>query len=135
MNYSLYLFDADDTLFNFGKSEETSLKLTFDNFGVNCGFEDIYKTYRDESAKLWRMLELGKTTKDHLRTERFRLTSLKHNLQLCPDKLSDCYLSVLPEIVHLNDHAYEVCEYLAARRKVGIITNGIESVQKRRLEK
>ena len=135
MKYNLFLFDADDTLFNFGKSEEVSLKKTLFHFDATIGFEEVYQTYKKESEKLWRMLELGKTTKDHLRVERFRLTAEKHDIQVCPEKLSDLYLEILPEQVNLNDHANEMCEYLANHYRVGIVTNGIESVQKRRLEK
>ncbi len=135
MDYDLFLFDADDTLFDFEKSERETLKSTFNFFGASTGFEEIYQTYRSESLLLWQSFELGEITKDHLQLERFRLTSAAHNLNLCSEELNSHYLKHLQEQVHLNKHAFRICKYLSKNRRVGIVTNGVEMVQMRRLQK
>ena len=50
-----------------------------------------------------------------------------------PELASSRYLDALPETVVLIDHAAEVCEFLSLRGEIGIITNGIQSVQQERI--
>lgn len=135
MSYDLFLFDVDDTLLDFHRSERESLALTLQALGIHTNTEEIYKTYRNESLKLWALLEQGKTTKAILRTERFQKTFAQHGLDCDPLKASTLYLEALPESVHLIDHAVEICQALSQHAEVGIITNGIGTVQRRRLEK
>jgi len=37
MKYEIILFDVDDTLFDFGKSEKSALHKTFEEFGLPTG--------------------------------------------------------------------------------------------------
>ncbi len=135
MSYELFLFDADETLFDFRLSEQLSLTSLFKSVGVEENHDAIFTTYRSESEKLWKLLEEGKTTKEFLRSERFRLTCAAHGLQLDHEKLGHDYLELLPEHVAVIDHAEMILEYLAAKGEIGILTNGIEHVQKRRLKR
>ena len=48
-------------------------------------------------------------------------------------KVDLAYLDQLPETVVLIEHAAETCEWAASRGELGIITNGIQSVQERRI--
>lgn len=135
MAYDLFLFDADDTLLDFQTSEKVSLGSTLQELGIQKDTEAIYKTYRAESLRLWGLLEQGGTTKAFLRTERFRRTFETHSLDCDPELASRIYLEILPEAIHLVDHAIEICQHLSQLGEVGIITNGISTVQKRRLAK
>lgn len=133
MKYDLFLFDADDTLFDFGASERMSFEQTLNKYDIAFSAE-IYSTYKTESKKLWRKLELGQTTKDFLKVERFRTTFKEFGIDANPEKISESYLEILPENVCLNPYAIEICNSLSKKAQIGIVTNGIESVQKRRLE-
>lgn len=135
MAYDLFLFDADETLFDFRASEHKSLTSLFHTSGVTDNHDKIFATYRTESEKLWKLLEQGKTTKEFLRAERFRLTCAAHGLDLDHEKLGHDYLDLLPEHVALIDHAEEILQYLSTKGEIGILTNGIEHVQTRRLQK
>src|SRR3989338_11477777 len=108
MPYSLFLFDADDTLFNFAASERESLVSTFGQLGIRDMSDEIYQSYRFESSQLWAQLEQGKITKDFLKVERFKRTFEKHGLDLDANKASALYLDILPETVILMDHALEI---------------------------
>jgi len=135
LKYDLFLFDADDTLYDFGKSEQKAFSKTLSNLGITGGIEEYYTTYKIESAKLWRQLELGETTKDFLLVERFRKTLGLHEIQVCPEAVNNAYLEVLSESVYLHDYALKILEFLHGLGEVGIITNGVEIVQKRKLQK
>lgn len=133
MKYDLFLFDADDTLFDFKASEKLSLESVMKQFKIEFT-SDLYTTYKAESAKLWRQLELGETTKDFLKVERFRRTLNHFNLNAPAEEMAQAYLEALPENLCLNHYAKDIVEFLNNHGDVAIVTNGIESVQKRRLE-
>lgn len=134
MSYDLFLFDADDTLFDFGAGERDAFATTLAEFGWRESIDDLFRTYSSESLALWREVEQGKITKTFLKSERFRRTFAKHNVELPADKIGEAYLNVLSRGCVLIDHAVEICRYLSDRGRIGIITNGFELVQTRRLE-
>jgi 2-haloacid dehalogenase len=133
MHESLLLFDADDTLFDFTKSQQVSFQSTLDRLGLGGRFEELYGTYVQASRKLWKQLERGEVSKDAVKVERFRFTFHAHGIALDPDRASELYLESLPENVFLIPGAVEVCGRLAASHRIGILTNGVEHVQRRRL--
>lgn len=103
------------------------------------GLEDwaaiLYSDYRRESAALWAELEKGLIDKDFLRVERFRRAFAIHGVEADPYKASAVYLDILPETIVLVDGATRLCETLASVGELGVITNGIDAVQRRRIEK
>ena len=133
MSYELFLFDADDTLFDFRACERRALSSALKLHGHEEDITGLHQTYMSESAQLWRELEQGKVTKDFLKTERFRRAFVKHAISLSPEDVGHTYLEMLPEAAEMIESALEICELLARRGRVGIITNGFETVQRRRL--
>lgn len=135
MGYSLFLFDADDTLFDFRSAELQALHSTLGHLAEKLCLEMLFNTYRSESESLWRQLERNLITKDDLKVERFRRTFAKHGITSDPAQASETYLEALSEADILNEHALEICQFLSEIGEVGIVTNGIVAVQKRRLNK
>lgn len=133
MAYDLFLFDLDDTLLDFRASERLSFFSTMQSFGITGSVDDLFKLYQVENRALWKLFEEAKTTKEHLKIERFRRIFAPHGITLDPEVVSARYLEALPESVVLIDHAVEICEWLALRGEIGIITNGIHHVQTRRI--
>lgn len=133
MKYNLFLFDLDDTLLDFKASEKLSFFLALQNLGLQTGIEDLFKIYQVENNALWKLFEQNKTTKEHLKIERFRKTFELGKVELDPEKASQLYLETLPETVVLIDHAVEICEWLSQQGEIGIITNGIHHVQTQRI--
>jgi 2-haloacid dehalogenase len=133
MKYNLFLFDADDTLFDFKASEKHAFAATLKHHGLHHDIEALYLTYGNESLILWREVEQGKITKDFLKAERFRRTFAKHGVSLSAEAVGETYLELLPETCVLIDQALEVCQTLSQKGRIGIITNGFENVQKKRL--
>ncbi|MEQ1722828.1 MAG: YjjG family noncanonical pyrimidine nucleotidase [Pseudobdellovibrio sp.] len=134
MFYDLFLFDLDDTLLDFKASERLSFFSTLKNLGINSNHDELFSLYQTENRSLWKLFEEGKTTKDHLKVERFRKTLNAHKIDIDPVIASTRYLDTLPETVVLIEHAVEICEYLSTRGEIGIITNGIHNTQTRRIE-
>jgi 2-haloacid dehalogenase len=134
MKYQLFLFDLDDTLLDFRASEKLSFFRTLEQLGIREQQEALFKTYQVENQALWKLFEEAKTTKEHLKVERFRKTFHQHQVEIDPAKASLTYLDTLPETVVLIDHAVEICQQLSELAEIGIVTNGIEYVQERRIK-
>lgn len=134
MKYNLFLFDLDDTLLDFQASEKLCFKETFLHFGILNHLEDIHKTYGVENALLWKQIEKGEIDKDFLKVERFKRTLNEHQIAISPHAVADYYLEQLPKNVVLIDGAVEICRHLKQFGQLGIITNGIEFVQRERIK-
>lgn len=134
MKYDLFLFDLDDTLLDFKKSEELSFFLTLQELGLQTGLNDLFNQYQVENSALWRMFEQNLTTKEHLKVERFRRIFKANGIDLDPERASSRYLDSLPQTVVLMDYAVELCEWLTQHGELGIITNGMHQVQQQRIK-
>lgn len=133
MKHTLFLFDLDDTLLDFKASEKLSFVRTMRQLGLGDDLDGLFLQYQAINVDLWKRFELGTVTKDFLKVERFRKTFAQHGLVLDPEVASVVYLECLPETVVLVDGARQLCETLSAIGEVGIITNGVEYIQKRRI--
>ncbi|MFK3647852.1 YjjG family noncanonical pyrimidine nucleotidase [Lysobacter enzymogenes] len=132
MKYRHFLFDLDDTLLDFGASERLSFATMLQSFGGEPG-PALFADYQRENAQLWTQFERGAIGKDALKVERFRRVFDLHALAIDPAAASARYLESLAETVVLVDGARALCEALAQVGEVGIITNGIEYVQSKRI--
>ena len=133
MKHRLFLFDLDDTLLDFRASEQLSFERTMRELGLRAVPEGLFARYQAINIALWRAFETGAVSKELLKVERFRQTFTQSRLDLDPDAASSLYLESLSNTVVLVDGARQLCERLAAIGEVGIITNGIEHIQHRRI--
>lgn len=136
MKHRLFLFDLDDTLLDFRASEKLSFAHTMRALGVadgRDGLDAVFQDYQGINIALWKRFEAGTVSKDFLKVERFRQTFAAHGFALDPEAASRLYLEALPECVVLVDGAVQLCETLSAIGEVGIVTNGIEHIQQRRI--
>ncbi|MYM88953.1 noncanonical pyrimidine nucleotidase, YjjG family [Rugamonas sp. FT82W] len=133
MKHRLFLFDLDDTLLDFKASEKLSFVRTMRELGLRDDVEAIFLRYQAINVQLWRDFETGTVSKDFLKVERFRKTFQANGIELDPEAASSIYLESLPDTVVLIDGAKQLCETLSAIGEVGIITNGVEAIQNRRI--
>lgn len=133
MKYDVILFDADDTLFDYGMAESHALFHAFAHFGLPTGAEDYAASYKEINHSLWKDFEQGRITSAALRVERFNRLFAAHGLALKPDEFSAAYLKFLGEGTFLIQGAIELCGALAGCR-LAIITNGIRDVQHSRIQ-
>ena len=133
MKYTLFLFDLDDTLLDFRASEKRSFMHTMHTLGLRDGIDALFTRYQEINVDLWKRFELGTVTKDFLKVERFRKSFQENAVDLDPELASRVYLESLPDTVVLLDGAKQVCAALSAIGEVGIITNGVEAIQNRRI--
>ena len=130
----ILLFDLDDTLLDFRKSEEVAFRAVLNKFSVPFS-QDYYHEYRACSQALWKKVEEGTISKDRVRVERFENFFKSRDLECDAEIASECFLESLSSNPVLMDGAREVLDHLKNEYRLGVITNGIEEVQKRRLDR
>lgn len=131
-SYQVYLFDADETLFDFRRAEAAALETTLRTFGIVCDAQ-ILACYHTVNDALWKQLETGQMTRDTLKWTRFQQLADAMQLSLEPHEANDRFMSALSTRADLIAGAADVCRSLAARGKtLCIVSNGTTSVQRPR---
>ncbi len=136
MKYTWILFDADGTLFDYDKGECDALAGTFAQFGLP--FDPLYLAlYHAINDLVWRDFERGTTTQERLKTERFARLFAAIGLHPAPDAaaFNVAYLDNLGDCADLLPGAETVVNALRGHVRLGLITNGLHSVQRPRLRK
>ena len=132
-HYPWLFFDADGTLFDYNRAEAIAFQKAFASLRVpfEAGYLD---TYRQINHGLWQALERQEIKQDVLRVRRFELLLETLGLPGVPDQLSTLYTEQLGLCTDLVDGAYEVLQALHETSRIAIVTNGLQSVQRSRLD-
>ncbi|MFA9462876.1 MAG: YjjG family noncanonical pyrimidine nucleotidase [Velocimicrobium sp.] len=133
MNYDILIFDADETLYDFGKSERYALQHASLDLGIQ--YDETYHLpiYAAINETIWKEFELGQITQEELKAERFRRFIAKLEEPIDCDKLSAAYLTHLADASFLLNGSYDLIEALHPHYRMVIVTNGLTSVQKKRI--
>jgi 2-haloacid dehalogenase len=132
-HYPWLWFDADNTLFDYNRAETVALLKSFQLF--NLRFDESYMdTYRNINQDLWHALERQEIKPEVLRVRRFELFLEAIKMNASSEQLAGTYIEQLGLCFDLIDGAYEVLNALQAGSKIAIVTNGLTTVQRSRLE-
>lgn len=130
--YTTVLFDADETLMDFRKSEHSALVETFSENSLPTDDEFI-KSYTEINDSLWDRFNKGEIQKNEIIDMRFTLLFEKYKINLDGRDFNSKYLRNLSKYGYLLPGAYELCKKLHEKGlRLYIITNGIGFVQKKR---
>ncbi|ADL53001.1 YjjG family noncanonical pyrimidine nucleotidase [Clostridium cellulovorans] len=135
MKYEIIIFDADDTLFDFKKSEREAFKNTMVEYDVEYDENYHLKIYHDINSIIWKELEDKLITQEELKVERFRRLSEAINSKLDENKLAKSYIKHLGNASFLFEETLGLIESLHKDYKLTIVTNGLTDVQKNRIKK
>lgn len=132
MPYRTLLLDADGTLLDFDRSEAEAICRTLQHYQLPDTDEWI-SAYHQINDAMWKQLERGELAKSDLRWMRF--SKLLEHFQVCGDPyaMADTYIEELSSKAYLLPGALDACQVLSKVCRLYIITNGIATVQKRRL--
>ena len=132
-HYPWLWFDADGTLFDYNRAEAAALRNTFRS--LTLPFEDSYlDAYRKINHGLWQALERQEITQAVLRFRRFELLMEAIQVTGSPEEMSFAYVEQLSICSELMEEAYEVLQALHGKSRIAIVTNGLQTVQRGRLE-
>lgn len=135
MKYEVIMFDADDTLFDFKKSERDAFKNTMLEFNMEYDENNHLKLYSDINSAIWMEFEKGLITQEKLKVERFKRFSEKLNAKFDEFNFAKSYSKHLANASFLYDDSIGLVEGLYKDYRLSIITNGLKDVQNNRIRK
>ena len=134
MPYKNLFFDLDDTLWAFSANardtyEEMYRKYDYDRFFDS--FEHYYSLYQRRNLELWAEYADGKVTKEELNRQRYLypLEAVGAGDSALAEAYEKDALATIPTKSKLMPHAREVLEYLSAKYKLYILSNGFKELQ------
>jgi putative hydrolase of the HAD superfamily len=133
MSYELLLFDADETLFDFKKSQEVALKKSVSMYSITCPYEALKPIYEDINKGLWSDFEKGQITVDRLKVERFERLFEAISAPVDAMAFSKTYQENLGQASYIYSGVEALLQRLTKAYKLAIITNGLYAVQSVRI--
>ena len=133
MRYPWILFDADDTLFDFGRSARYAFTRTLVCFEIT-GRDDYWEVYEYFNKETWLAFERQEITAVELRRIRFERFLDAVGEYRDPMEMNAHYLTELSQTKFLVDGAVALMEELLEKKyRLGLITNGLKEVQRPRI--
>ena len=133
MKYEVLLFDADETLFDFKKSEKYAFEEAVLEFNIDYREDYHLKIYSDINTAIWKEFECGLISQEKLKVERFKRFSQKINTPFNEVDFSNAYIKHLANASFLYENSFQVIKKLSENYKMAIITNGLKDVQSKRI--
>ena len=132
--FTTVLWDVDNTLLDFAYSQRISLAECFRSIGREMTEEEL-ALYARINDDYWKRLELGEVTKEQLLTGRFLLLFEKLGIEgVDVDGFGARYQEGLGSHYSFLDDSLAICESLRGKVKQYVITNGVTSTQRKKLE-
>ncbi len=135
MKYEVIIFDADETLFDFKKSERAAFENTMLEFDMEYDEAHHFKIYHDINTAIWKEFESGLITQEKLKLERFRRLSDRLAVSFDELKFAEAYIRHLSAASFLYDESIGLIESLHKDYRLAIVTNGLKDVQDGRIKK
>jgi 2-haloacid dehalogenase len=128
------LFDMDDTLLDFGKSEAAAIKRTFESIGIPATPEIIAR-YSEINSAHWARLERKEITREQVLIGRFDTFFRELGVKNVPSEMVQaCYEHLLSIGHYFIEGAPELLESLNEKYDLYVVSNGNTSVQDGRIE-
>lgn len=132
--FDILLWDVDQTLLDFGKSQREALGRSFEKYGRRMNDETLalYVSINDD---YWKRHERGEVSKKELLTGRFETLFSQIKIADIPvEEFAAFYQKALGEVYYFRDDSYRLCQEL---KEDGIrqyaVTNGVSSTQRNKL--
>ena len=134
MRYTTVLIDLDHCLLDSDASEDEALRNTFQIAGV-AHRENHSEIYRRINDGLWNAVERGEMSPNDVRYARFRHFVDETGVDADPVEMADLFVEGLGRFGRLYPGAEVMLEMLSRQATLGLVTNGIGEVQRRRISR
>lgn len=133
MLYHTILWDVDQTLLDFDKSQDYALRFCFQKLNLEID-DKIVRLYASINDSYWKRLELGEVTKKELLTGRFdRLFEQLHIETVTSADIAPMYQKALGSVYFYRDDSLKLCQKLQGKVKQYVVTNGVSATQRNKL--
>lgn len=130
--YKYILWDIDDTLIDFKKSEKAALRQCFQTYGIELSDEDIM-AYSKINHQYWHSLEKGEVEKQYLLVQRFHDFGQYLDKTLDAVAINDAYQLALGQHAVMYEYGYDLCKEIQGQCYQCAVTNGTEVAQIKKL--
>lgn len=132
--YKHLFFDLDNTLWDFKANAREAFHEVFEKLGLLDKISDFslfISTYEKYNEHLWTEYRKGKVRKDQMRIERIALTfdELGIDNPEIIEQVGNLYVSTSPQKTKLFPMVHETLQYLSAKYRLYILTNGFSEIQ------
>jgi 2-haloacid dehalogenase len=131
--YRGFLFDADNTLFDYDRAEGEALTETVADVAPAAEAGAARSLYRAINDGYWKRFEQGQVTLATLKIGRFEDFLAALGATADAVSVSDRYLARLAKKAYMLPHARQMLEQISRVAAVGLVTNGLSIVQRGRL--
>lgn len=131
--FKTILFDLDETIFDFKKSEAAAVANALKQIGVTPN-EKIVKRYSEINESLWKKLEKGEISRHEVLTKRFEILFDELSVDFDSSEMKKIYEKNLSQTGHLIDGAVDLLEQIYQKYNLYIVSNGTLSVQLGRIK-
>ena len=131
--YRYLLFDLDETLLDFKKSEAIAITEALKSFGVNATSETV-ELYSNINLSCWKRYEKGEITRDEIYENRVNLLGKSLGVTFDVESFTGEYCALLSRQGHIYPSALDLLKRLKEKGyKMAAGTNGSLAVQTGRL--
>ncbi len=130
--YPVVLFDLDHTLLDSDESERLAYRHTCERSGL-ADPDPHFATYRRINGELWRAVERGELSPNEVKVRRFAEFTDAVGLDADPAAMAERFVDGLASFGELYPGARTMLDALLPHVTLGLVTNGIGIVQRRRL--
>ncbi|MCM1136300.1 MAG: YjjG family noncanonical pyrimidine nucleotidase [Clostridium sp.] len=132
-NFDIILWDVDQTLLDFDRSQTYALNKSFQKFNREITDETV-KRYAAINDAWWKRHELGEVTKKELLPGRFRTLFSELGITDIPvEEFAAFYQVALGSVFFFKDNSNELCGRLRGKVRQYAVTNGVSATQRNKL--
>lgn len=126
------LLDLDDTILDFGRSEQIAIAQTFRQVGIEPT-QALLDRYHVINIAHWQMLERGELTREQVLVRRFDVLFREFAKEADPALCARLYADNLSRGHYFLPGALEAVQRLHKKYRLYLASNGTASVQEKRL--
>ena len=126
------LIDIDNTLLDFCKSADKTIKMLFAEKGMTYN-DNVFPTFYEINEGLWKKIERKELTKPELYTLRWKLVLEALHIDYDSDVMEQDFRSMLSGVAEPVDNVYEMLDYLKGKYKLYAASNSSYEHQIKRL--
>lgn len=132
--YDIVLWDVDQTLLDFKRSEDYAVRHCFRLFGLEAD-DGIVARYSEINEGYWRKIETGAMGKKEALQGRFADLFEEIGVKgVDAAAFQETYADVLGSVYYFLDDSYKVVEGLRGTCRQYAVTNGVSRTQRKKLE-
>ena len=134
IKYDTLLFDIDDTILDFQKSERKAMRIALETVGLKVT-DEILDHYHQVNVKYWQMVEKNIINNQEVLYLRHQEFLPLYEIDYDPKEFEKLYRSNLNKLAYVKKNARKVLKELVKTHRVYAITNGAIKTQKNRMKK